>query len=93
MIRFQVFVRDHDSSKQLNIETDGAHEKIDVGQTLAGHCWWQCLCKAHSLHDTVLDGHDEALLLIWTGSNADRSKELPDIHVLAGVDSTWENER
>lgn len=43
------------------------------------------------LHNTVLDSHDESLLLFGTGTNTDCSKELPDVNILSGIDSTRED--
>lgn len=79
------------SHEKINVEADGPHEEINIGQTLAGHRGRQSLREVDSLHDTVLDGHDKALLLLRAGADADGSQELPYVYILASVDRAGED--
>ena len=79
--------------KQVDIQSDRAHEKVDVAQTLACHGWGEGLGESDSLHDTILDCHDQSLLLLGTSTNSDRSKELPNVYIFASVDSAREDRR
>lgn len=78
-------------SKQLDIKTNRSHEEIDICQALAGHSWRKSLSKGNGLHDTILDGHDKALLLFWAGSNSNGGEELPDVDIFTGVNGARED--
>lgn len=74
------------SSKQFNVQSDRTHEEVDVSKPLTGHIRGKGLRKSHSLHDAVLDSHNESLLLIRACTNTDRGKELPDVDIFTSVD-------
>ena len=60
---------------------------------MARHCWGKSFRKSNCLHDTVLDGHDQALLLLRAGTNTNSSEELPDVDILASIDRAGEDVR
>ena len=82
--------RNH-SCKQFDIQSYGTHEEVDVCQSLARHCGRKGFRKSNSFHDTVLDCHDESLLLLGACTNTDCSEELPDVNIFAGIDCTGED--
>lgn len=81
------------SSKQFDIQSNRAHEEVNVPKSLAGHIWGKCLRKSHGLHNPVLDSHNQSLLLIRTCANADCGQELPDVDIFTSVNRTRENGR
>lgn len=79
--------------KQLHIQTNRAHEQVNIVQTLLGHVSGQGLGHGHGVHDSVLDGKHKSLLLLWAGADTNGGQELPDVNVFSGSDSAGEDGR
>ncbi len=60
---------------------------------MARHRWGKSLRKSNCLHDTILDRHDQTLLLLRASTNTDSSEELPDVDILASIDRAREDVR
>lgn len=92
-VRLNIRNRTHRLGEEVNIQSDRPHEEVDVRQTLATQSRRQSLSESDGVHDTILDGHDESLLLLRTSTDANRSKELPNVDIFAGVNSAGEDRR
>jgi hypothetical protein len=54
-------------AQKLNVETDGLHEQIDVGESLGRHYLRKSFSMRYGAMNAILDGQNEALLLLWGG--------------------------
>ena len=79
--------------QQLDIETDGNHEEIHVIKALFGHVRRQRLGDTNGVHDTILYGKDQSLLLLRVCVHTKRRKELPHVDIFTGNHSTGEDVR
>jgi hypothetical protein len=75
------------STKELDIQTDGPHEQVDVAQALPAHIFRQRLADGDGLHHALLDADDESLLLVRAGTYTHRCEELPDVDVICCGDA------
>ena len=60
---------------------------------MARHRRGKSLRNSNCLHDTVLDRHDQALLLLRAGTDTNSGEELPDVDILASIDRAREDVR
>lgn len=74
------------SSQQFHVQSDRAHEQIDIAQSSLRHVLRQRLTDPHRLHDTVFDANDQPLLLVGTRADAHGGQELPHMDVLGRRD-------
>ena len=82
-----------ESLQELHIQSNSTHEQVDTAQAIASHRRRQALRNLHSIENTVLDGENEARLLVVVRIDAHGCQELPNIHVFAAVDAAGENVR
>lgn len=93
ILKYQIFFRHLTSLQQLDVETNGNHEEVDVVEALLRHIRGQGLRDADGIHHTVLYCKDQPLLFLRVCVHTKRRKELPHIYVLAGNDSAGEDIR
>jgi hypothetical protein len=75
------------STQELDIQTDGPHEQVDIAQALPAHILRQGLADGNSLHNALLDTNDKSLLLVRAGTNTHSGKELPHVDIVCCGDT------
>lgn len=61
-----------------------------MGKALGRHRGWKSLGHSHRLHDPILDGDYQSLLLLKIGSDAQGGEKLPHVNVLPRVNRAGE---
>ena len=69
-------------TKELDIQTNGSHEQVDIAKALPAHILGQRLADSNSLHDALLHANDEPLLLIGASANTHGGEELPNVNII-----------